>query len=78
MKSHTSSSLQPPSLPARADLLRQARGVFGVDSTIQPFGTGGPIHTEDGRQLRFEDDAGLARLIAREEASSLAQVPSTP
>lgn len=78
MKSHTSSSLQPPPLPARADLLRQARGVFGVDSTIQLFGTGGRIHTEDGRQLCFEDDAELARLIEREEASSTAHVPSAP
>lgn len=78
MKPQTTSSLRPPTSPARADLLQQARGVFGVDSTIQLFGTGGRIHAEDGRQLRFEDDAELARLIAREEASSTAHVPTAP
>lgn len=50
----------------RADLLRQARGVFGVDSTMQLFGGGGRIITEDGRKLEFSDLAELERLVAAE------------
>ena len=50
----------------RADLLRQARGVFGLDSTTQLFGMGGRIITEDGRKLEFADFEELARLIAAE------------
>jgi len=50
----------------RADLLRQARGVFGADSTLQLYGSGGRIVAEDGRRLPFGSMAELKDLIDKE------------
>lgn len=50
----------------RADLLRQARGVFGADSTMQLYGAGGRIVAEDGRRLAFGSLEELKELIDKE------------
>lgn len=56
----------PSPKPDRADLLRQARGVFGVDSTMQIFGSDGRIIADDARNLGFSEFDKLERLIAAE------------
>lgn len=65
MKSLPTNPSPSPKLD-RADLLRQARGVFGVDSIFQLFGGGGRIIADDGRKLEFSDFEELERLITAE------------
>lgn len=66
MNEDGSRALQAKEPLDRADLLRQARGVFGADCTTQLFGQGGRIVAEDGRRLAFASMEELKALIDKE------------
>lgn len=66
MKNDETKTPQPKEPLDRADLLRQARGVFGADCTTQLFGQGGRIVAEDGRRLAFASMEELKALIDKE------------